>query len=283
MIKFKDFIKDLELNLEENSSIDISHLNKTIKSYNHKINQVEYKKILRVIRKKDDFVYIVKTPFNSLECSLDHKFCIGFGENDYKTVEELVNERFEKVEILGDNGFESIAQIEKTDILKPIYDLEVEDNHNLFTNNLLSHNSMGDPTTVSGGKAIPFYAHGRIRITRSEIDRENKQNVIKYTIIKNKMTPPFKVGTIVYNWETGFDLFSEIADLAIEFGVIKKEGNSYFFPNVEDFKVVGKGKAVEYLKDNPEYTKETIEPLVKEVLDRTDLRKDEVSVSEISN
>ena len=142
---------------------------------------------------------------------------------------------------------------------------------------------MGDPTTVSGGKAIPFYAHGRIRITRSEIDRENKQNVIKYTIIKNKMAPPFKVGTIVYNWETGFDLFSEIADLAIEFGVIKKEGNSYFFPEVENFKVVGKGKAVEYLKDNPEYTKQTIEPLVKEVLDRTDLRKDDVAVSEISN
>jgi len=71
---------------------------------------------------------------------------------------------------------------------------------------------MGDPTTVSGGLAIPFYAHVRIRVTRSEIDRENKQNVMKFTIIKNKLAPPFKVGTIVYNWETGFDLFSEVAD-----------------------------------------------------------------------
>jgi recombination protein RecA len=142
---------------------------------------------------------------------------------------------------------------------------------------------MGDPTTVSGGKAIPFYAHGRIRITRSEIDRENKQNVMKFTIIKNKMAPPFKVGTIVYNWETGFDLFSEIADLAIEFGVIKNEGKSYFFPGVENFKVVGKSKAVEYLKDNPEYTKETIEPLVAEYLNNTNLRMNDVAVSEISN
>ena len=73
------------------------------------------------------------------------------------------------------------------------------------------------------------------------------------------------------------------ADLAIEFGVIKKEGNSYYFPEVEDFKVVGKNKAVEYLKDNPDYTRETIEPLVKEVLNNTNLRNDEVSVSEISN
>lgn len=142
---------------------------------------------------------------------------------------------------------------------------------------------MGDPTTVSGGKAIPFYAHGRIRITRSEIDRENKQNVMKFTIIKNKMAPPFKVGTIVYNWETGFDLFSEIADLAIEFGVIELVGRTYTFPELPDFKVVGKANAIQYLKDNPEYTKTVIEPLVQKCLSNTNLRADEVSVSEISN
>ncbi len=142
---------------------------------------------------------------------------------------------------------------------------------------------MGDPTTVSGGKAIPFYAHGRIRITRSEIDRENKQNVMKFTIIKNKMAPPFKVGTIVYNWENGFDLFSEVADLAIEFGIIKNEGRTYFFPEVPDFKVVGKSNAVDYLKDNAEYTKTVIEPLVAEYLKNTNLRSEDVAVHEISN
>lgn len=276
MIKFKDFINDLKLELEENSSIDISELNKTIKSYNHKINQVEYKKIIRVIRKQNDFVYIVKTPFNSIECSLDHKFCIGFGETDYKTVEELVDEGYEKVKILGDNGFESIIQIEKTDILKPIYDLEVEGNHNLFTNNLLSHNSMGDPTTVSGGKAIPFYAHVRIRITRSEIDRENQQNVMKFTVIKNKLAPPFKVGTIIYNWETGFDLFSEIGELAIEFEIIKKVGNTYYFPQTNDTQV-GKKKTIQYLKDNQDYMKNILEPLVKDYLSNTNLRKEDLT------
>ena len=89
---------------------------------------------------------------------------------------------------------------------------------------------MGDPTTVSGGLSIPFYAHVRIRVTRSEIDRENKQNVMKFTIIKNKLAPPFKVGTIIYNWDNGFDLFSEVGELAIEFGIIKNEKTSYFFP-----------------------------------------------------
>ena len=109
--------------------------------------------------------------------------------------------------------------------------------------------SMGDPTTVSGGLAIPFYAHCRIRVTRSEIDRENEQNVMKFTVIKNKMAPAFKVGTIIYNWNTGFDLFSEIGDLAIEFGVIKNEGKTYFFPESGDYKVVGKKNAIQYQED----------------------------------
>jgi recombination protein RecA len=141
---------------------------------------------------------------------------------------------------------------------------------------------MGDPTTVSGGKAIPFYAHGRIRITRSEIDRENKQNVMKFTIIKNKLAEAFKVGTVVYNWSEGFDSFSEIADLAIEFEVIKVEGKTYYFPEVEDFKVIGKKNAIQYLKDNEEYTRQIIQPLVTEILNGDNLRKEELT-EEISN
>lgn len=134
---------------------------------------------------------------------------------------------------------------------------------------------MGDPTTVSGGTAIPFYAHVRIRVTRSEIDRENKQNTMKFTVIKNKLAPAFKVGTIIYNWDTGFDLFSEVGDLAIEFNIIKNEGKTYFFPDSGDLKVVGKKNAIQHLKDNPEYTKTVIEPLLTEYLANTSLRSED--------
>ncbi len=134
---------------------------------------------------------------------------------------------------------------------------------------------MGDPTTVSGGLAIPFYASVRIRVTRSEIDRENEQNVMKFTVIKNKMSKPYKVGTIVYNWNTGFDLFSEVGDLAMEFGIIRVEGKTYHFPDSGDFKVVGKKLAIQYLKDNPEYTKSVLEPLVKDYLENNNLRPED--------
>ena len=136
---------------------------------------------------------------------------------------------------------------------------------------------MGDPTTVSGGLAIPFYAHVRIRVTRSEIDRENKQNVMKFTIIKNKLAPPFKVGTIIYNWDNGFDLFSEVGDLAIEFGIIKNEGKTYYFPEIDNFKTVGKKNTIQYLKDNPDYTKKVIEPLLTEFLNKENLRPEDAT------
>lgn len=137
----------------------------------------------------------------------------------------------------------------------------------------------GDPTTVSGGMAIPFYAHCRIRVTRSEIDRENEQNVMKFTVIKNKLAPAFKVGTVVYNWNTGFDLFSEIGDLSVEFGIIKNEGKSYFLPET-DLKIVGKKNLIQHLKDNEGYVKEVLQPLVKTYLDSSNLRKED-NVSDI--
>ena len=130
-----------------------------------------------------------------------------------------------------------------------------------------------DPTVVSGGKAIPFYAHVRIRITRSKIDKETQSNVMRFSIIKNKMAPPYKVGTVVYKWGKGFDFFSEVAELAIEFGIIKNEKTSYFLPNT-DIKLVGVKKVIEYLFDNEEYTKTVIQPLVVDFLKRTDVRQD---------
>lgn len=142
---------------------------------------------------------------------------------------------------------------------------------------------LGDPTTVSGGKAIPFYAHCRIRITRSVIDRENQQNVMKFTIIKNKMAPPFKVGTVIYKWNEGFDFFSEVGELAVEFGIITKkvndkgkEGNTFLLPEAPEVKIVGKKQLMQHLTDNPEYTKAVIEPLVLAYLkDNTNLRPED--------
>lgn len=282
-VKLQKFIEDLDispLEINENTFIDISKKNKKILSFNHEKGINEFKKILKIIRKSDDLKLLVNTINTQHEVTLDHKFFTK--ERNYISCREIFDEGLNYLHMLTISGeFEVITNIFLTKEKIPVFDLEIEDNHNLFTNGLLSHNSMGDPTTVSGGKAIPFYAHGRIRITRSEIDRENGQNVMKFTIIKNKMAPPFKVGTVIYKWGKGFDFFSEVGELAIEFGIIKNEKTSYFLPDLPELKLVGKKKVAAYLTDNPEYTKQVIEPLVKAYLDDTTSRTTETEENEL--
>lgn len=134
--------------------------------------------------------------------------------------------------------------------------------------------AMGDPTTVSGGDAIPFYSHVRIRITRSEINRDEEQNTMKFTIIKNKLAKPFGVGIITFKWGKGFDFSSEVGQLAAEFGIITKQGNTYYLPEVDD-KFVGKKKLGEFLNDNPDYTKNILQPKVLEMLESNPIRLNE--------
>ena len=141
----------------------------------------------------------------------------------------------------------------------------------------------GDPTTVSGGTALPFASHCRIRITRSEIDRENEQNVMKFTIIKNKLDKPYKVGTVVYKWGKGFDVNSEYVELALEFGLIEEHKKTYFPPETDGLEIKSKKSMVTYLKDNPEYTNKVIVPLVKDYLSKNkNARNEEFSEEDIT-
>lgn len=266
MLTIKEFLTEHKLKLEPNTSIDIRNLGKKIRSFNHETLQLEWKPILKVIRKPDDKTYLVKTISSELECTLDHKFSTDIS-GEYKTVEEIINEGFHKISIVTKKGYENIIEIIPTNKYKEIYDLEVEGNHNLYTNGLLSHNSMGDPTTVSGGTAIPFYAHCRIRITRSSINRDDRCNTMKFTIIKNKMSEPFKVGTIIYKWGKGFDFASEVGQLAQEFGIISLNGRTYSLPEIDaDTKIVGKKQLGDFLENNPEYVTTVLQPKVEEIL-----------------
>lgn len=139
----------------------------------------------------------------------------------------------------------------------------------------------GDPTTVSGGVAIPFYASVRIRITRSKIDREAMQNVMKFTIIKNKLAAPYKVGTVVFKWNKGFDYIGELAELAVEFGIIKQEGRTYYFPESGDLKIVGANNMEAHLNDNPEYTTSVIEPMVINYINNQGLTRPDEGTEEL--
>ena len=275
-IKMRDFIsKTLNidpLDLKEESDVDISDKEIKILSYDMSLKKDVYMKVNRIIRKKDTFKYIIETDNHNVECTLDHKSYVCLNNDNNKclfltTEEILLSMDNNEILLKTISGYEKINNIIKTKEVIPIFDLEIDNTHNFYTNEILSHNSFGNPITTSGGQAIAFYSHVRIWITRSKIDAETGQNVVKFNFVKNKMGLPYKVGQCVYDWNKGFDRDSEIVAIAESAGIIIKKGNTYTLPEVDpDIKLSSKKKLMEYLENNPDYIKQVISPLVEEYL-----------------
>ena len=90
----------------------------------------------------------------------------------------------------------------------------------------------GDPTTVPGGRAIPFHASVRIKLGAGQQIKDAKDNVIGIHVsaktIKNKVAPPFRscnfeihFGKGIVEHEQMFDVVRESCD---DMGPLEKDG-----------------------------------------------------------
>lgn len=83
----------------------------------------------------------------------------------------------------------------------------------------------GDPTTTNGGHAIQFYAHIRLRFSKTvNKDAEEPSNKTKVKVIKNKMAPPFLEAEFDIIYGKGIDKIKEIIELASENEILYKHG-----------------------------------------------------------
>lgn len=103
--------------------------------------------------------------------------------------------------------------------------------------------SWGSNETSPGGRALKFYASIRIDVRRIGSVEQKKQeeaigNVLKITIKKNKLAPPFKIAEADLIFKNGFDFGYNIIDLAVDSEVIKKEGHTYSLKE----KILGKSR-----------------------------------------
>jgi recombination protein RecA len=159
-----------------------------------------------------------------------------------------------------------------------IYDLEIEDNHNLFTNNLLSHNSMGgDPTITTGGKAIKFYADVIWKVWKTN-DKPNELNKTTVDVIKSKIGKPYGQAKFNILWGTGVDKLGEIIDYAEEFGIIKKSGSWYAYGDSK----IGQGMngVRVIMRDNPELLEEITDKVMDRIIDQKVEVSSEIEITE---
>jgi recombination protein RecA len=127
----------------------------------------------------------------------------------------------------------------------------------------------GNPETTTGGNALKFYSSVRLEIRRSAQIKKGDAivgNRTKVKVVKNKVAAPFRVAEFDIMYNEGISLAGDILDTGVQYGVIKKSGNSYSYN--EEKLGVGRENAKTGLKENKKLMKElakVVQATVKEI------------------
>jgi recombination protein RecA len=124
----------------------------------------------------------------------------------------------------------------------------------------------GSPETTTGGKALKFYASVRLDVRRIETLKDGTEavgNRTRVKVVKNKVSPPFKVAEFDILYGIGISREGGLIDLGVEQGIVRKAGAWYTYEG--DQLGQGKENARNFLRDNPDLADE-IEKRIKEKL-----------------
>jgi recombination protein RecA len=124
----------------------------------------------------------------------------------------------------------------------------------------------GSPETTTGGKALKFYASVRLDVRRIETLKDGTEavgNRTRVKVVKNKVSPPFKVAEFDILYGVGISKEGGLIDLGVEQGIVRKAGAWYTYEG--DQLGQGKENARNFLRDNPDTSNE-IEKRIKEKL-----------------
>jgi recombination protein RecA len=124
----------------------------------------------------------------------------------------------------------------------------------------------GNPEVTPGGRALKFYSSVRIDLRRVESLKQGGVVIgsrVRAKIVKNKLAPPFRTAEfdiIFHGPQLGISREGDVLDLAVDAGIVKKQGSFFAF---EDRKLgQGREQAKAYLRENPQLMEE-LENLVR--------------------
>ncbi len=128
----------------------------------------------------------------------------------------------------------------------------------------------GSPETTTGGNALKFYASVRLDIRRIGAIKKGDEiigNQTRVKVVKNKVSPPFKMAEFEILYGEGISRHGEIIELGVQHGLIDKAGSWYSYGSDR----IGQGKenVREFLKANPEVAVEIEQKIRAELLPKT--------------
>ena len=112
----------------------------------------------------------------------------------------------------------------------------------------------GPTTTTSGGRALPFFASQRVELAKIESIKMSSTNeeigsVIKARVVKNKVSPPFKIAQYDIRFDIGIDKVGNLIELGSSAGLVEKSGAWFSY---EGKKAQGLDKMRDLLTGEPE-------------------------------
>ena len=115
----------------------------------------------------------------------------------------------------------------------------------------------GSPETTTGGNALKFYASVRLDIRRIGAIKKGDEvigNQTRVKVVKNKVSPPFRMAEFEILYGEGISREGEIIEHGVAQGIIDKAGSWYSYK--EDRIGQGKENVREFLKTHPEASAE---------------------------
>ena len=114
--------------------------------------------------------------------------------------------------------------------------------------------------TESGGEGAVYNPSITVNFKKQKVKEDDKSisgMILKPTSTKNRITPPFKTGEILISFADGINKYYGLLDLALETGVIVKEGNR--------FKTIKMTEDDKLIWEKNLYTPEVWEPILDEL------------------
>jgi recombination protein RecA len=123
----------------------------------------------------------------------------------------------------------------------------------VFTNQLREKIGVmfGNPETTPGGRALKFYASVRLDIRRIETIKSGTESVgnrVRVKVVKNKVSPPFRVAEFDVMYGEGISKEGGLLDVGVAMDVVTKTGAWFTFNETR----LGQGREAskEFLKSN---------------------------------
>ena len=128
----------------------------------------------------------------------------------------------------------------------------------------------GSPETTTGGNALKFYSSVRLDIRRIGAIKKGDEvigNQTRVKVVKNKVSPPFKMAEFEILYGEGISREGEIIELGVQHGLVDKAGSWYSYGSDR----IGQGKenVREFLKTNPDVAEEIEQKIREKLLPKT--------------